>query len=189
MYRFLGSVAIAALLLGASAISSKATTCGLNCFGNAGVTDPVGFTFGDSAPTASSIVDDFLFTLTAGNWSFAGDTITVPGGIISGLELQLFTSGGTLLGSTTAADISIVNNTQSVTLTAPEIPVTLTGGDYYLEVTGQGGALLSYSRNLNAVFEGVGDVRPTPVPAALPLFASGLGLLGFWSRRRKATAA
>ncbi len=35
------------------------------------------------------------------------------------------------------------------------------------------------------------DVAATPLPAALPLFASGLGAMGFigWRRKRKATAA
>ena len=33
-----------------------------------------------------------------------------------------------------------------------------------------------------------GFVSPTPLPAALPLFAGGLGLLGFFGRRRKPVA-
>ena len=35
------------------------------------------------------------------------------------------------------------------------------------------------------------DLTPTPLPAALPLFATGLGAMGLlgWRRKRKATAA
>jgi hypothetical protein len=32
-------------------------------------------------------------------------------------------------------------------------------------------------------------VPPVPIPAALPLFAGGLGLMGWWTRRRKNKAA
>jgi hypothetical protein len=42
---------------------------------------------------------------------------------------------------------------------------------------------------LGATF-GDAPVSATPIPAALPLFAGGLGMLGFLARRRKrATAA
>jgi hypothetical protein len=33
------------------------------------------------------------------------------------------------------------------------------------------------------------SISAVPVPAALPLFASGLGLIGFWSRRKKRTGS
>ena len=33
------------------------------------------------------------------------------------------------------------------------------------------------------------DVSSTPIPGALPLFASGLGLLGFAAQRRRRKAA
>jgi hypothetical protein len=39
-----------------------------------------------------------------------------------------------------------------------------------------------------ATFEGVFDLTPTPLPAALPLFAGGLGVLGFVAHRRKRRA-
>ena len=36
-----------------------------------------------------------------------------------------------------------------------------------------------------------GEIAPTPLPAALPLFAGGLGAMGLlgWRRKRKAVAA
>jgi len=41
--------------------------------------------------------------------------------------------------------------------------------------------------NTNITASAVSDVEITPLPAALPLFASGAGVLGFlgWRRKRK----
>ncbi len=52
--------------------------------------------------------------------------------------------------------------------------------------------IISAGENLGSVQLGI-DIRtaPVPVPAALPLFASGLGVLGFagWRKRKKAKLA
>jgi PEP-CTERM motif len=57
-------------------------------------------------------------------------------------------------------------------------PTTLAAGTYVLEirgdVTGSSGGTYSGELNLN----------PVPLPAALPLLLSGLGLLGFARKRR-----
>jgi hypothetical protein len=45
---------------------------------------------------------------------------------------------------------------------------------------------LGDSNNYRLLFSpGVEDIAGTPIPAALPLFASGLGALGLFVRRRK----
>jgi hypothetical protein len=53
-------------------------------------------------------------------------------------------------------------------------------GSYFFSAIGASGGSVS-----------VTPVSPTPLPAALPLFASGLGALGFlgWRRKRRAEAA
>jgi hypothetical protein len=38
-------------------------------------------------------------------------------------------------------------------------------------------------------YAGLGTLTPTPLPAALPLFASGLGAIGFFGWRKKRKAA
>lgn len=72
-----------------------------------------------------------------------------------------------------------------------------------LSIDGTTGALISLAVNTGALHFQMGDnwntgiqsvsfqtagVATTPIPAALPLFASALGVLGFAARRRKATA-
>jgi hypothetical protein len=69
--------------------------------------------------------------------------------------------------------------------------VTLTSGVAYILVT------TGYNNNTFGVFtntiSGDGNITlaagPVPLPAALPLFAAGLGAMGLMSRRRKRKAA
>jgi hypothetical protein len=70
---------------------------------------------------------------------------------------------------------------------------------YSMDVSGPGVAGESFANQMG-VFPAsdgpyqmlvTGNVATTPLPAALPLFASGLGALGLvsWRRKRKARAA
>jgi PEP-CTERM motif len=64
---------------------------------------------------------------------------------------------------------------------------SLAMGDYSLAVTGYNTAYGSYGLHITAA----GPTGATPLPGALPLFGSGLGLLGLlgWRRKRKNAAA
>jgi hypothetical protein len=69
------------------------------------------------------------------------------------------------------------------------------GGLWALEfgngVNGDSPDTLYFSDGINAETDGLfGAIAPTPIPATLPLFATGLGGLGLlgWRRKRKAQA-
>ena len=72
--------------------------------------------------------------------------------------------------------------------------VTGSSGDF-LSGTNVLSAVLTYNDNTfegtNVQVSGTADalVSTTPIPAALPLFAGGLGLMGFFARRKKRHAA
>ncbi len=62
-------------------------------------------------------------------------------------------------------------------------PTTLSAGTYVLEVRG------NVTGTAGGGYSGVIDLQPVPVPAALPLMLSGLGLLGGLLRKRAAGQA
>ena len=109
-----------------------------------------------------------------------------------GFHLSLFTSGNSLLGQQTITNI--FGDVISVSLTLGG-PVDNTGHFFIDQIVG--------SFDLHSIFiEGfIGDFNTghftdqfttsfsvgaaTPLPAALPLFAGGLGVIGLLARRRK----
>jgi hypothetical protein len=136
--------------------------------------DP-GFTFYDDYvfTVANSTVDAASFVLNEGStlaindlqmrlYSTSGNTLPVLGNLPAGLEASW------------SNPISTNGSTSNLTATM------LTAGTYVLEVrgdvTGQAGG--SYA--------GLIDLQPVPLPAALPLLLSGLGLLGGFARKRRA---
>ena len=81
-----------------------------------------------------------------------------------------------LLTSTSSTGNSVLN-----TLTAGN----LGAGTYYLRLFGVIAGNSDINSHLTAL---TGSVTATPIPAALPLFISGLGLVGFVGWRRRAAA-
>jgi hypothetical protein len=172
MKHMLSSIAVGALLLGASVMPSAALTCNVACFGVTPGNNPNPGAFGDTT-ASGAFTDQFGFTLTAPPNSFNSVTneITAPAGDFTGLTLSLYTAANVLIASTTT--ILTVGGNQTERLTASNL---LAPGSYYIQVSATGGG---------TGFTGLENVSQAPLPAALPLFAGGLGLLGFYGRRRK----
>ena len=146
-------------------------------------------------PFASTTVG---FTLAAGagdaSWmSIPGYIATKPAGLIDGTtNFYGCNSTGALTSSCTGDGASFGQPThwEGVSFTG------LTAGDYqftYIPIVNPSLEWSIYNPNMNGIFAITGAVinGETPLPAALPLFSSGLGALGLlgWRRKRKKAAA
>jgi hypothetical protein len=143
--------------------------------------------------TGFGFYDDFVFTITGASADAITSTIDFSNVLgINNLQTRLydFSSNpnlpvlGAPNGGAIAASSSTLNLAPGTNEAINVLPMTvLSAGTYVLEVRGNvtGSAGASYSGNLNLV--------PTPVPAALPLLLSGIGLLGSAVRRRSGKSA
>ena len=188
MRTLIRSITIAAALLCVTALPLRAATATIADLGvnpNLSVPSPANST---GAPFA----EDYLFQLTGPTTfsavisnSFAGN----PGAEITGLSLAVYSCTVCPVGPYPAPQASgvLVATLNFVLQTLPGVSHTanlfgsLGAGSYFLEVTGTGGTGASYGGNVSAI----GGRADVPLPAAFPLFASGLGVLGMVMLRRR----
>jgi hypothetical protein len=142
-------------------------------------------TLGAPADPGFTFYDDYVFTVANSTVDAASFVLNEGSTLaISDLQMRLYsTSGNTLpvLGDSPAGLQANWSNPISTDGSTSDLATTmLTAGTYVLEVrgdvTGQAGG--SYA--------GLIDLQPVPLPAALPLLLSGLGLLGGFARKRRA---
>jgi hypothetical protein len=170
------------------------------------VTDTYGNAFTCSACASKVLVtdagssfnfyDDYVFTVGPATIDAVSSTISLGKSLsLDNLEMRLYTSDGSsvpVLGNSPpglksgnptnggwSAPIDFSAGSQSGQISVLN-DVMLSSGTYVLEVRGDvtGTSGGSYSGTLN--------LTPVPVPAALPLLVSGLGLLGGLVRKRVA---
>lgn len=169
-----------------------------------GVALPGQYIFGSafSAPQANPLLgtsgsgsygfqDTYIFTLPA---SATGDVLTATLNLgdlfnISNLQVRLygFTAGSALppatVGAIPAGALNAIGWNGFATQPDPSVISLSFGavpaGTYYLDIRG------TATGQAGGAYAGIFNVAPVPLPAALPLLLSGLGLLGA-ARRRKA---
>jgi hypothetical protein len=140
------------------------------------------------------------FNLTeSAHVDISGSTVTVSNGVLtflfpptSGGFTADFTGSGTTSGTTATAtlDLTIVSG-----LLAGETGTLMGTGSFDTQTqiltVNYTGTLSGDGPVLGFVNGPTVDVSATPIPAALPLFASGLGAFGLlgWRRKRKAALA
>jgi hypothetical protein len=137
-----------------------------------------------------SFYDDYVFTVSNATVDSVTSEINLGSLSIGNLEERLYNVAanstlpainGPATGFQTnwSAPVNFSAGGESGMITVMD-PTTLAAGTYVLEirgdVTGSSGGTYSGELNLN----------PVPLPAALPLLLSGLGLLGGLTRKRRA---
>jgi hypothetical protein len=148
------------------------------------VSDPFGNSFGVSKGTLGapadpgfSFYDDYVFsvassTVDAASFVFNEGDNTLA---ISDLQMRLYSVNGNgtlpVLSDSLAGLVANWGN---------PINATLSGGTYVLEVRGD------VTGTAGGGYAGLINLQPVPLPAALPLVLSGLGLLGGLARKRRA---
>jgi hypothetical protein len=181
----------------AATLSYEETAAGIT--GNGEGTDylrlPVSDSFGNSLGKASGTLgapadpgftfyDDYIFTVANSTVDAASFLLNEGSTLaISDLQMRLYsTTRNTppVLGDSPAGLQANWSNPISTNGSQSNLATTmLSAGTYVLEVrgdvTGQSGG--SYT--------GIIDLQPVPLPAALPLLLSGLGLLGGLARKRR----
>jgi len=138
--------------------------------------DP-GFSFYDDYvfTVASSTVDAASFVLNEANNTFA----------ITDLQMRLYSVTGNdtlpVLGDSPAGLLAGWSNPISTNGITSNLDTTmLSGGTYVLEVRGDA------TGSAGGSYAGLINLQPVPLPAALPLLLSGIGLLGGLARKRRA---
>jgi hypothetical protein len=180
----LAAAAAGVSLLFATATPSLAvyTPAGSNAYPGVVLTSP-GFLFGDTA-AGTSLSDKWYFQFTAPTFVATADASNSDGAY-SDFQLSLYRADS----ATTSTLLTSGNVASGINEDSGLGPITIAPGNYYLLLTGTGlttnsaGKVLSFPE----VVSGNINVQPSPVPlpGALPMFATGLGMLGLLAARRK----
>lgn len=155
---------------------------------------PVIDTYGNTLGPAQGVVpgapgftfyDDYIFTVASSTIDSVTSEINLGSLSIGNLEERIYSFTGnsppvigTPAGFQTAwtAPISFTAGTATGMQTVLS-PTDLAAGTYVLEIRG------NVTGTAGGGYSGVLDLQPVPVPAALPLLLSGLGLLGGMARK------
>ena len=186
------SISSAACFFGTTAKAATVTFASTLAF-----TDSVGkvdLTSSDLNTTFTVGVPDMIsnfitVSVGSGTWSATNSPLTATFTFTEPTPNGTTTDSGTITG----AQVNGSSASGTLTITWPSQPVEFDFADgTKLDVTlgnlsescGSNNCLGTY--NMSATFDVLnGPVTATPLPAALPLFAGGLGFVGYLARRRK----
>jgi hypothetical protein len=186
--------ALAVITLSAGGLSLQLENLQLNPTDAGQVISAINITLNGATTSASfNGAQPETFVNIAGNKTFATSAGTLAGWSLShaGSVVSLTTSNtDTIIGGPGGSTYSNANG--SLAGNGPHNPFIFEDGLFNLLVGGVtadsivSGVTINFGTATDLV---TAQLQPTPIPAALPLFAGGLGLMGFLARRRKRNAA
>lgn len=200
VYQTAGAAVLSFQDLGPGLTSTSGPTGQGTAYTTLPATDTFGNSFGCHACSSSVLVtggspsntynfyDDFEFTVASSTIDAVSSTIDLQQLLqVDNLQMRVYTAAGNSppvvtgpvngLQAGWSTPVNFIAGTESGEFSALS-DVMLGAGTYILEIRGDvvGTSGGSYSGNLN--------LSPVPLPAALPLLLSGLGLLGGLVRKR-----
>lgn len=176
--------ALAATLSYSDTVSGTTGSGAVTDYAHLPVSDPFGNSFGVSKGTLGapadpgfSFYDDYVFTVASSTVDAAsfvfneGDNSLA----ISDLQMRLYSANGN-------GTLPVLSDSLAGLVANWGNPITamLSGGTYVLEVRGD------VTGSAGGGYAGLINLQPVPLPAALPLMLSGIGLLGGLARKREA---
>ena len=178
-------VALVAPLLVVGSLSGQAATIPLGGLGSLDLKF-----IGDSFSNAGGFTDNYTFTMGAPADLFGA---VIPIDFATGLNIHV--SAPQLFSGTPNGNFALVGANPGCTGVACSWDIA-SAGSYFLQVAGNVSLDALFNVGQAGYFGGIISTpesqsgSQTPLPAALPLFASGLGGIGLfaWWRKRKARA-
>ena len=144
-------------------------------------------TLGAPADPEFSFYDDYVFTVANSTVDAASFVLNEANNTfaITDLQMRLYSVTGNntlpVLGDSPAGLLAGWSNPISSNGVTSSLDTTmLAGGTYVLEVRGDA------TGSAGGTYAGIINLQPVPLPAALPLVLSGIGLLGGLARKRRA---
>jgi hypothetical protein len=173
-----------AFALSVSGANAETLTLGVGTFSDASCTPVCTGSFGPTAAETGTISDTYSFDVSAGSvllhTASATNSTTQTGEEISNFAIALFSGTPASPGTEIATGVGATSTPTEQTTGGLPLE-SLAAGLYFLELTGlNGGVPTTYAGSFSFT-----PTSAVPLPGALVLFGTGLGMIGLFKKKLK----